>query len=158
MYGDNSSIIDILMIPCEFGLWWMEQFSVSLFIYNAFAIMNVIYLALNKPSCTRNKHIINLSKQRWQCEKAYVVYVAKPAYFGKFTRISPGNDSQRKIIEAFRLSKSKPSFEKCNHPCKVEKKTADLYDCSSWVAYKRSVYSEKRIHAQMFMWKNPIAQ
>lgn len=102
-------------------IWWMEQFSVSLFIYNAFAIMNVIYLALNKPSCTRNKHIINLSKQRWQCEKAYVVYVAKPAYFGKFTRISPGNDSQRKIIEAFRLSKSKPSFEKCNHPCKEEK-------------------------------------
>lgn len=84
--------------------------------------MNVIYLALNKPSCTRNKHIINLSKQRWQCEKAYVVYVAKPAYFGKFTRISPGNDSQRKIIEAFRLSNFKPSFEKCNHPCKVEKK------------------------------------
>lgn len=118
MYGDNSSIIDILMIPCEFGEW--NSFSLFI-IYNTFAIMNVIYLALNKPSCTRNKHIINLSKQQWQCEKAYVVYVAKPEYFGKFTRISPGNDSQRKIIEAFRLSKSKPSFEKCNHPCKAEK-------------------------------------
>lgn len=123
--------------------WWFHVNLVNGTVFSLFIIYNCHYKCylltpLNKPSCTRNKHIINLSKQQWQCEKAYVVCIAKPAYFGKFTRISPGNDSQRKIIEAFRLSKSKPSFEKCNHPCKVEKKQQTY----------TTVWAEKHINAR----------